>query len=317
MSKPTSDLHLSREWRLDRLDPNLLVLDSCQYSVDDGPWSDTMPIVQARGEIFAALGLDQIQGYQPWYLLKERMYPVPLPVALRYVLDSSMDLGSAGLVVEHLGLWEVAVNGVTIPAEPTGWLWDRNFGTCQLGNALKTGRNVIELRSTLQQDLEVEDIFVTGAFAVALEDGIHPVLTAETPVTGTGDWTVKGYPFYTGAMRYSQDLELDSAPASGARLRLPEVAGACALVQINDHEPKWVAWEPWEVPVDQQLRAGSNRITIDVYTSLRNALGPFHHAHANSLTWVGPDEFEQGDHWSDAYVLQPHGLLGDVMLLND
>ncbi len=317
MSNPTCTLGLAGEWQLHRLHPNLLVLDYCQYSIDGGPWSETVPVVRARHEIFAALGLDQIQGFQPWYLAREGLYPTPRPVALRYVVDASVDLASAGLAVEHLERWTVSVNGEDRRTDPTGWLWDRNLGTCDLGDCLKRGRNVIELRSTLQQDLEIEDIFVTGSFAVVLADGLHPTIAEESQVSGTGDWTTRGYPFYTGAMRYSRQIELDTAPPESARLKLTGVAGACAQVRLNDGEPSWVAWEPWEVPVGDQLRAGSNLITIDVYTSLRNALGPLHHKDANSLSWVGPEEFEQGENWTDSYVLQPHGLLGDVVLLTD
>lgn len=313
----TNDLNapgLNQQWQHERQHPNLVVLDYCQYSVEDDTWSQVVSIPEARANIFSALGLDQIQGYQPWYLTQNSLYPAPKKVALRYEVSAAFKPGTVGLAVEQLSKWRVFVNGKLVDSSAATWLWDRSLHHVDISATFQAGNNVIELHSTLQNELEIEDIFVTGDFGVSIELGRRPQLIEEPASLKLGDWTTQGYPFFTGVMRYTQEVDLQGISGNSVFLRLPEVAGACVSVLVNDGEPRWLAWQPWEVDITTQMVPGVNRIAIDVYTSLRNAFGPFHHVDANQLTWTGPDEFEPGEHWTDDYVLQPHGLLGDVQL---
>lgn len=321
MSQTRTLLQLDDEWLQHRLHPNVLVLDYLQYSLDGDEWSEPMPVTRARQRIFEALGLAGIQGYQPWYLERQQMYPEPKPVWLRFFVDSMIAAVEASLLVENLDQWQVSVNGVAVSggasdsAGTAEWLWDRDFRSTPIGHALREGRNTVELRSTLQKDLEIEDVFVIGDFAVDLQHPSQPAIHAEPSSLATGDWTRQGYPFYAGGMRYSQTIELPERPIGRAVLRLPQVAAACVSVQVNDGEPHWLGWQPWEVDISEQLTTGAIRISLDVYSSLRNAFGPLHRRDANELTWVGPEEFEEGEAWTDDYVLRPYGLLAGAELL--
>ena len=317
MSTPTTRLRLHDDWAHERLQPNVLVLDYVQHSLDGVTWSEPMPVIRARQQLFETLGLDAIQGYQPWFLEMKGMYPTPKQVWLRYSFESTLSGIDASLLVEKLDQWHVSVNGVPAPSEASSgaWLWDRGFRATPIGSSLRAGVNTIELRSTLQRDLEIEDVFVIGDFGIDLTRPSHPIVTAEPGTLASGDWTIQGYPFYAGGMRYTQTFEVPALPAGRITLRLPRVAASCVLVRIDDSEPQWLGWQPWELDVTGLITTGPVRISLEVHSSLRNAFGPLHRRDSNELLWVGPEEFEEGEAWTDDYVLRPYGVIEGAELV--
>ncbi|MFM9278679.1 hypothetical protein [Paenibacillus jiagnxiensis] len=103
-------------------------------------------------------------------------------------------------------------------------------------------------------------------------------------------------------------------------MSFPEVQATVITGELNGHPLGTVAWNPWEMDLKNALQEGPNTIRLTLVNTLRNLLGPHHHA-LGELTRVGPSSFtgdagwlnENGQHdWydlrlSDKAVKQGYG----------
>ena len=165
---------------------------------------------------------------------------------------------------------------------------------------------------------EIESIYLIGDFGVAANVSPAPARSARNdrgelvprPVhrlngfrlTGeqkefAGDLALRGYPFYAGRFELSRTFAAPAA-AAGQRVRLtfPAMEAIVAVVELNGRALPPVAWSPWEVDVTDALKPGENALKITLVNSLRNLLGPHHHA-IGELTSVGPVNFGGGNGW--------------------
>ena len=84
-----------------------------------------------------------------------------------FPVKGKFDLSSIRAVVERPGLWTVSVNGTEIKPEAGKWWLDRSFGVFSIGSFLKTGDNMISLKTTpMKIHAEVEPIYILGDFSV-------------------------------------------------------------------------------------------------------------------------------------------------------
>jgi len=311
---PARRIELGPTWRKRRLGPNVLVLDFCQHRLGAGRWSKRLPVHEAQRLAAERFGLEWDpgnRGCQLWKALEgmKRLGP-GARVALRYEFESRLPAEAARsleLVVEAGERFEATVNGKAVAFE--GWWRERSFRTAKIGHLARPGKNRIELAVEFRQDVELEASFLIGEFAVRRQANQF-VLVAERPTIRTGDWTRQGYPFYADAMVYEQTVELDAAPAA-ALVRFDRLDAIVTRVAVNGADAGLVFAQPLEVDVADLLRAGENRIAIEVYPSLRNLLGPLHYG-GPKADITGSWHFFSD--WTDAYQLVPQGIAGRVHL---
>lgn len=79
-------------------------------------------------------------------------------------------------------------------------------------------------------------------------------------------------------------------------LAFPSVEAVVIVAELNGKELPPLAWSPMEIEVTGALRKGENRLRLTLVNSLRNLLGPHHHA-GGELTGVGPDTFGGSGSW--------------------
>jgi hypothetical protein len=308
-------------WSFERLHPNVLTLDYCYYSFDNQPVSQgPRPVAAIRSEVMRACGRKTM--IQPYVYLTSELPERPVPVRLeyRYCIEALPE--TLALVLEQPDEIEVRVNGqlatkkaVTATGEDVAyaWLQDPGFGALDIRELSQVGENTLVLTFTASAaGAEVEEVYLVGDFGVwRRTDGF--AIGAEPTKLAPGSWVEQGYPFYSGTMRYRldvkgahQDLWLDCSQASGSLLK----------VLVNGEQVRVLPWRPWVVDIGPYLRSGSNRVEIEVVSSLRNAFGPLHHKLGDALPRVGPQQFtEAADHWVDAYQFASYGLLGPVRML--
>jgi len=331
---------LKGRWRIRRLDPNVLVLDTARWRTDDEPYSDPMPVIDIQQEL----------------MRRDRQQPVTLKFEFTCNV-SDLSTRRFGLVLEDPASHEMWYNEMRTPLNDGGFYWDAAFRRVDVTRYVRDGRNVIELRRPWQMDLrrrdlltgraggwgvrtaapdtELEAVYLVGDFAVDFPDGTRqgdrgsrwmrgqPRLVDEPDrLTGT-DLVRAGYPFFTGRLVLEREVTLQHAPREGAVLELPSFMAVTATVVVNGHEAGTVWRCPAEVSVNGLLEKGRNHLAITLTTGLRNLLGPHHHADGE-LVWVPPQAFACRQGWlgrapthpcePDAYNVINFGLDAEPVL---
>lgn len=339
-------------WKGKRLNPNALILDFARYSTDNGKtYSDLEPII----------GIHQ-------RLTKERYNG---KLILAYELQVAKVPTNYSLVIEQPHLYMITVNDTPINFEGNTFYFDHSFRVQDISGTLREGVNEIclvvdyvapkksSLNAIERYGTEIESIYLIGDFAVTaipstkpfsisqkyedkvlVEKDVHHMsrfeITTEQELF-ENDLVLQGYPFYAGKFLLNNTFTIDKIDhAKQYFLTLPSFESIVVTVRLNgvEYDPK--IFSPWEVDITKLLKEGENSVEIELVNSLRNLLGPHHHANGE-LKEVGPESFsgnpvwpnnggeynwydlrKDGDAtlWRDDYCLIPFGLLSQVNLFS-
>ena len=282
-----SEIELLGPWKVERLDPNILVLDYCRYRINEGPWSDIVPVWKAHRKIVDS-GIGE-------------------SFTLRFEFESDEEIrGKTLLVVERADTYDISVNGVRVSPTEEYWL-DKNFDMIDISGLVRRGLNTIELKGAVGLETEVEGIYILGDFAVVAIAGGKSRLTKEPQEVQLGDLCGKGYPFYAGSIDLVKVIEL--TPKEGKRifLELEDLRAALAVVYVNGLEAGIIAFRPYRIDITDLLKSGVNEIRIRLVGTLRNTLGPLHHINGDPIC-IDPGTFFDEAHWTDEYVLRSFGV---------
>jgi hypothetical protein len=316
-------------WEGHRLDPNALTLDFARYSTDNGKtFSNPEPVI----------GIHQRLGkikYNGKLLLKFEPQIIDVP-------------SKCSLVVEQPQLYNFIINGKNLKFEGKAYYRDQSFRVENISDRLKQGTNEIILslnyiapepsnrNAYKRYGTEIESIYMIGDFGVAVFPSSTPImesqkyrdkLLVEKPVynfsrfaitkenkTFENDLVTKGYPFYAGAFVLKNKFNVEKI--SGKKkyfITFPSFEAVVVKVKINGKEFDPLIYSPWKIEFSRILKAGENDIEITFINSLRNFLGPHHHA-GGELNAVGPVSFTGNSGWpntregeSDWYDLRLKG----------
>ena len=301
---------------------NLLTLDRCRYRVDGGGWvADDVSVIQGR-------------------LLKLGR-ACDLEIEYEFEIADGFDFAKPlTMLAETPEAFAFELNGEAFPGVDSGFLFDSAFRKVALPAKLKPGRNVIGMKTRFQQnpevyarlerarrfeteynmltyDSEVEAIYLWGDFTVNHAGRVEPLIRGAerlhgkfslgAPAVGqtvkAADLVTEGLPFFAGKLTLSCEFELTASEVDKIRLlRFRPVGGNSYRIRINREEAGVWTHGFAAVPVAQLIHAGKNTLEIEVTTSLRNLLGPFHLAEgecyavgtlsfnreANVLGWPAP-----------------------------
>lgn len=332
-------------WKIERLDDNAITLDFAEWREGNGAWSKR------------ALPLVSIQER-----LNELQYDGPLTLRYHAKAKSLSPGRKVHLVVEYPERYRISVNGNEVKYAGLPFWRDIRFSPIDITGLLKDGDNVIELHNEKFQygDLasvhdqfrrygtEIESIYLVGDFSVdsklADEKRECPwwkkfelppitsmvlasdsfVLTDPKPLKA-GDVTTQGMPFYPGRLKLSADLP--GSTQNGATLEIDKLDAAVAEVSIDGTHAGYFSNHPLQV----KLPPGK-QVSITLYGTLRNLLGPHHHV-MGEMPSVGPHSFHpkypenigraefvekwangqsQADDWRDGYSMVSFGETGKI-----
>jgi len=308
---------LEDAWTAELTEPNVVVLDTPEFRVSDGPWRGPMEILKADSAIREEIGLPLRGGamVQPWAQEREGEGP-SAEIGLRYRIHvDDPPRGALMLALENPDYFDITLNGHTVTTDAEcGWWVDPSLRLLPLDEAaLVRGENVLELSGTLDRDCNLEACFLLGDFSVTV-DGADALVKPAPPVPGVGDWTEQGLPFFSGSVVFRADVQ---ASIGDDRLfvEVPEFGGACVRVLVDGQQAGVIGWEPNEVEITDLVRGKEEfQLAVEVVAHRRNAFGPLHHAEAHP-EFVGSAQFvTDGDLWQEAYNLVPAGLLAPPQL---
>jgi hypothetical protein len=274
-----------------------------------------MPVFVAQKQVREKMGLEDISTAdvaQPWVRYAKPSRVPPRTVELRFEFRvKQLPAKAIDLVVESAELFELDVNGKPAAVRRRGWWLDKSMDRVPLQH-LRRGENELVLRCEYRDapEYELEECYLIGDFGV---ERATDAIVSEPKAIRAGDWCDQGYPYYAGNLFYRQDVNVRLGKGERAVLRIGPHFGACIAVHVNGTLAGARGWPPYEVDVTSKLKAGRNRIEIEVCGSPRNLLGPNHHPEKRP-SWTGPYDFVRLDDWVAERNLVPYGLSGDVTL---
>ncbi len=299
-------------WRVSRDEPNVLVLDHARYSAGDGRWSRRMFFIDIDAELRRLLGRPPRGGamVQP-YMNADRSPERTLPLTLEYSFECRrVPESDVELALERPDLYELELNGKTLPAEDVGYWIDPSLRRLRVpARMLRNGCNTLVLHCTYHDLLPgVESMFLLGDFGVENE-----AVTGLPESVAVGDWCAQGFPHYAGNFTYICKVSGIRSDGRPLFLEFGEWQGCALGVRVNGGKTHLVPWAPYRVEIGEELTAGENEIALTVFGHRRNAFGPFF----LNETWPqrhGPRQFKSRQ--SERRNLVPCGMLEPPRLVH-
>lgn len=268
---------LSPEWDFELEDPNVLILDRWEVTLNDrqarimasmpgqvNTFRKTIKVEESLIEALSKKSTDTVE-------INNRQKGVYL------VLD---DLQQE--IQSHIGFLsrrrnvEIFVNGERLPAlEPAHWQ-DRFYSWVDISSYLQGGDNVIEILTfSLLEPMPnfSYPAFLVGEFALTNTEALTvPVCRL------SGYWTDAGYPYLSGKAIYSQSFDWIPIKAEGnsdeisVELQLENIRETARL-KLNGKDVGVRLWPPYSWDVSDWIRPGINKIELQVANTLENIYG--------------------------------------------
>lgn len=297
---------LKGEWEIVSDEDNILTLDYCDLFLDDEQVGKNIPISDVQ-EIALA-----------------RSKRVKTEVVFKFNIKEKT-FSRMRLCIETPEIFEISVNGKTIPKNVLGYFHDKAFKLIDITPFAQIGENTVSLtcdfdqsesvremaakapifeseRNKLFYDMEIEAVYITGDFGVESETQFEELsnrglrtegsfnIVKQNKIVTDGAVAQQGYPFFAGKMSFKKKINLLAEEAKAAYIEFSDLCSNVAEVRVNGKSAGKILWQPHRVDLSGYLTEGDNELEITVKGNLRNMLGPFHLKVGESLS-VGPRSF--------------------------
>lgn len=297
---------LEKSFRFKVRPENMINLDYAELSYDGMAYERLRPVMHIKD------------------LLLRSRYRGRLWLKYHFKTESIPD--SLTVAVEPLDFLSFDINGTEVHPGENWWL-DRSFRTADIAPFVKTGSNEItmsfdyfqrdyvyyvlyggvseSLRNCLNFDVEIESIYLFGAFEIAADkarftpgernsicyDGTF-ALKAQKDDIDVSDIVTDGYPFFAGAVEVETEYEYSTG--RGTELYLNGRYSVCEVTVNGCFAGRLMFTNHCDL--SGLLTEGKNKIGLKLYNSNRNLLGP-HHRHDPEPYAVGPNTFSFENEW--------------------
>ena len=314
---------------------NLLLLDRCSYQVDKGGW--------------IAADVSMIHGR----MLKLGRNAA-LDIKFTFEIDSSFDLNTPlEVIVETPERFTFQLNNIPFTPQENGTLFDQAFHRITLPANFRHGENTLLLSTVFHEskatyatlkraekfeteynrltfESEIENIFLLGNFAIRHHGSVETLernaqrfngkfyLASPAPenMVDEKNITADGFPFFAGKITLEKELEISAEEVEKISILRLKLAGVNSCrVRINGNDAGFIPCVSGSLRVNGMLKAGKNRLALELTTSLRNMLGPHHLAEgesykvttlafckeANAVGWIPPE-------FADGYCMVNNGI---------
>lgn len=299
------------DWKITRKDHNALTVDNASYSIDGGPFSETMPVIHLQDELY-----DRIAGVQK-----------STSVVIRYEFEISenFDLGFTDLrvVAEAEQCLDITINGISLFQKESGWWTDHSMLEYSISSLVSSGRNRIEMFYQMpvwQQNIDLEKAFETqrnrfhypvgfeaiylhGEFSVKASGTINEksnfwsidnavfIIDNDNQTYKLNELTSQGLWFYRGDIELSIKKEFTKTDAGEKYfLEWDDQLFVMSTVHVNGVKAGAMLYPPYHCDITSFLIDGVNEIVLTMCGSNRNLFGPHHHIKGEP-TFVGPNTF--------------------------
>jgi hypothetical protein len=298
---------LQNEMRVLECDDNCLTLDYCKYRLNDGQWSQELPVLQVQEQCML-FGRDSI-----------------VELEYSFFVEELSGIGNMDLAMEIPEKWEITINEKRYDFSLNGHFIDKSISRSSIFPFIKIGHNVIRLKGSFSQnqyayqlyagpkvheslwnrltlDTELESIYILGDFGVYSRDDYIPgerraVFTGERFYIASRKHTVdirnltsQGYCFFSGKITLTQAVTVSKQKNTRYFIEISGLFAPAAKVLVNSREAGVFTFSPYRCDVTELIESGENEIGIVLFSGNRNTLGPHHLKEGESYT-VSPQKF--------------------------
>lgn len=310
---------LDGPWEYSLTEPNVVVLDTPRYRINDSPWNGPTEFLRIDHAVRDILAVPRREAVVVQHWAREApTCSKSCRVELRFEFEiADMPDSPVRLAIERPDRFVVTLNGSPVTTSShSEWWTDKAIRCVPLDcSKFQRGINILGLVTDYGEEDGLEMVFLLGSFGVNLVKN-RPVIVRLPSRLSVGDWVNQSLPFYSGSVRYETHIDGPHREDGRIFVELPEFAGSCVCISVNDKPVKTLGWPPYEADVTEALVNPSNKLTIEVFAHRRNSFGPLHIVGEGPRPgWTGRGEFvTEGDQWQDAYNLVPCGLLKTAII---
>ncbi len=299
-------------------EPNVSVLDLAQYRIGDSAWMPETEVLKIDEAVRRQFGLPLRAGneIQPWF--ERKHLPRPKAVGrlqMRFEFNvERMPASPIQLALEQPANFTILLNGRPVQSNAsTGWWIDLAIRTLALQPRLiKPGTNTIELSTDFRADIDIESLYLIGAFGVRL-NGTSKIITTLPPTLEPTDLVNQGLPLYSGVVTYHIPIPKQARTAEDVAIQTPQFEAACIKAGAGNSPKQMIAWQPYQAEIPEEALS-RGELDLQVTLTRRNTFGPLHLTPKKAGAY-GPDSFRsQGAAWSQTYQLYPSGLLSNPVI---
>ncbi len=337
---PVVTVKLPDTMRIAAASENALTLDACQWAVGDGAWQPEMPLIRLQKLLLDAKTDDTVRLKFKFQLDMEP--PQSLTLVSENIPDFALTVN--GQAVQAGEEWYLDPDFRRTQIAPyvrrgeniielVGRFWQRRelYDYLYRPKDLSSNFYAVDFEfESVTYDVELESIYLLGDFCVESSEAYVPGRRRARSTSGTfrltepkkelrtGDITTQGYPFFAGTMDVEFTVTLDKKP--GLRYILDEPKPDCPAAQllVNGKDAGMLLWAPGKPDITDLLCSGENKLTLRLYSGLRNLLGPHHYLHGESYYvgvstfgdlpgWCEDVEGVSGNIWSDDFCFVTFG----------
>ena len=290
-------------------EPNVLVLDMAEYSMNNGPWQPQDEVLRIDNIFREILGYPlRMQSLaQPWTLEKQEASGNTLK--LKFQINSQIALDHISLALENHNNTTITWNGTKIAAQATGHYVDLSIKTVPLPG-LSKGKNELVLEIPFEKRTNIENCFLLGLFGVEVTGRLATITEYPTTIP-FGDIRFMGLPFYGGNIQYKCKFY-----SKGGTAQIETTYFRCPLitVDLNGKRIGPIAYAPYTLDLGQ-LPEGWHELTITAYGNRINTFGTLHNTN-ETMTWYGPNAWRfEGAEWCYEYTTKPTGILKSPQII--
>ena len=290
-------------------EPNVLLLDQAEYSLDGGPWQPSEELLRLDDRLRDRLSWNRrAQDIpQPWTGLCLMPNEPSHQLSLRFTIQSRTKVSGAGLALEGLKLAQLHWDGQPLSNTAEGWFVDHCLSRVPVPDFTE-GTHELIVTYPYAPEFDLEWLYLTGFFGVEVK-GSQAELVSMPSRLAFADLTRQSLPFYGGNICYDLSCECDNA---GLTVEIPQYKGALIRVFLDGEDRGTIVFAPYRLHLDAP--AGKHLLRLKLYGTRTNQFGPLHNCTEN-LNLVNPKAWvTQGRLFSYEYQLKPTGLLAAPIL---
>jgi len=284
-------------------EPNVLVLDMAEYSIDGSQWQPQEELLRLDNKLRQQLGMlvRTERVAQPFSTPKKE--PEHL-LELRFKVELEIDLHELYLALEQPEMVNIYVNGIEIEQKDCGYYVDESIRKIAL-MSVSAGELEIHVKIAYADHYNVENMYLLGEFGVKVV-GNKAIITKLPEKLGFSNICSQGLPFYGGNVLYQFEFEVEEADEYAiavSKFRAPLIG-----VSVDGVRTGTIAFSPYRASLGY-LAKGKHSIVLEAFGNRINTFGQLHLSD-EKLKWYGDGSWKTvNESYSYQYQLKTTGIL--------